>query len=74
MQRSTIAPPSAETAARAARKTQRREKFVKFLRGTRDKNGLIKLVAIYGLLLCIGFIYLYPMLHMITESFMTLSD
>ena len=49
MQRSTIAQPSAETAARAARNTQRREKFVKFLRGTRDKNGLIKLLVIYGL-------------------------
>ena len=76
MRKSSIAPLSAEAGARAAsdRKTQRREKFVKFLRGTRDKNGLIKLLVIYGLLLCIGFIYLYPILHMITESFMTLSD
>ncbi|MBR4711126.1 MAG: carbohydrate ABC transporter permease [Clostridia bacterium] len=76
MQRSITTPPSAETQARAssAKKTQRREKFVKFLRGSRDKNGLIKLVVIYGLLICIGFIYLYPILHMITESFMTLSD
>ena len=75
MRKSITAQPSAEAKAQAAdRRTQRREKFVKFLRGTRDKNGLIKLVAIYGLLICIGFIYLYPILHMITESFMTVSD
>ena len=38
-------------------------------------HGLdLGMYIIYGLLICIGFIYLYPMLHMITESFMTLSD
>ncbi len=75
MRQNTIAPPSAETEKRgAASRENRREKFLKFLRGTRDRNGLIKLVVIYGLLICIGFIYLYPILHMITESFMTLMD
>ncbi len=75
MQKSIIAPPSAEAdPAAAVRRTQRKERFFKFMRGTRDKNGFIKLLAIYGLLVCIGFIYVYPILHMITESFMTLSD
>ncbi len=76
MQKSTIAPQSAEKAPRPAstQSRMRKEKFVKFLRGTRDRNGLVKLVVIYGLLICIGFIYVYPLLHMITESFMTLRD
>lgn len=30
--------------------------------------------CIYGLLICIGFIYLYPMLYMIAHSFMNLDD
>lgn len=30
--------------------------------------------AIYALLICIGFIYLYPLLHIISTSFMTLED
>ena len=46
----------------------------KFLLGTRDKNGFLKLVAVYGLLICIGFIYLYPILYMVSASFMTLAD
>ncbi|MBQ6174978.1 MAG: carbohydrate ABC transporter permease [Clostridia bacterium] len=48
--------------------------MLKFLRGSRDKNGLIKLLVIYSLLICISFIYLYPILHMLTRSFMTLGD
>ncbi len=76
MQRSIIAPQSADKNARRSGKTAgaRKDKIVKFFRGTRDKNGFIKLLVIYGLLVCIGFIYVYPILHMITESFMTLGD
>lgn len=76
MRKGITTPPSAETAAApvSSKKGQRREKILKFLRGSRSKNGLIKLVIIYGLLICIGFIYLYPVLHMITESFMTVMD
>lgn len=76
MQRSITAPPSADKAARRSEKAgnPRKDKIIKFFRGTRDKNGFIKLLLIYGLLICIGFIYLYPILHMVTESFMTLRD
>ncbi len=76
MQKSTTAPRSAEkpNVSRDALRSARKEKFKKLLMGTRDKNGLIKLVAIYGLLICIGFIYVYPILYMISASFMTLDD
>ncbi len=70
MQRNTAVPAQPEKAARRLS----REKVQKFLVGTRDKNGFLKLVAIYGLLICIGFIYLYPVLYMISASFMTLDD
>lgn len=51
-----------------------RDKIRKFLMGTRSKNGFLKVVFIYALLICIGFIYLYPILKMLSASFMTLDD
>lgn len=79
MRKSTIAPPSAEKRTRKARAAGLRSRFtrdriVKFFRGTRDKNGFIKTFAIYALLICIGFIYLYPILKMLATSFMTQND
>ena len=76
MQRNITAPPSAEPRVRADENARRlsREKVQKFLLGTREKNGFIKLVMIYGLLICIGFIYLYPILYMVSASFMSLDD
>lgn len=71
MQRNTTAPAPAE---KTVRRKLSRERVQKFLMGTRDKNGFLKLVAIYGLLICIGFIYLYPILYMVSASFMTLDD
>ena len=71
MRKETAAPPAAE---RSARRRLSRERVQKFLLGTRDKNGFVKLAAIYGLLICIGFIYLYPILYMISASFMSLDD
>ena len=75
MQRSTTAPLSAETGKRpAASGRLSGDKVKKILLGPREKNGVIKLVAIYGLLICIGFVYLYPILYMISTSMMTLED
>lgn len=51
-----------------------KEKFRKFMLGSKEKQGFVKLVCIYGLLICIGFIYLNPILHMISTSFMSLDD
>lgn len=42
--------------------------------GTKDRKGFLPQFMIYALLICIGFIYLYPMLHMISSSFMSLDD
>lgn len=70
MQRSTTVQPSAEKPVRRIN----RDRVKKFFLGTREKNGFVKLVVIYGLLICIGFIYVYPILYMISASFMTLDD
>ena len=42
--------------------------------GTKDREGFLKQLSVYALLICIGFIYLYPILHMISSSLMTLDD
>jgi multiple sugar transport system permease protein len=42
--------------------------------GSREKDGLLKQIFVYALLICIGFVYLYPILYMISRSFMSLDD
>lgn len=42
--------------------------------GSKEKQGFVKVFCIYALLICIGFIYLNPILHMISSGFMTLDD
>jgi len=74
MRNATTVPPSGKTAPGNAAKGLNRDKLKKFLLGTRDKNGFVKTAAIYALLICIGFIYLYPVLYMVSASFMTLDD
>ena len=51
-----------------------KEKFRKFLLGSKEKEGFLKVFVIYALLICIGFIYIYPILYMVSQSFMTLDD
>ena len=51
-----------------------KEKFRKFMLGSKEKQGFVKLFCIYALLICIGFIYLNPILHMLSTSFMSLDD
>lgn len=51
-----------------------KEKFRKFLFGTKESKGFLRLFFIYALLICIGFIYLYPILYMVSKSFMSLDD
>jgi len=51
-----------------------KEKFRKFMLGSKEKQGFLKPFCIYALLICIGFIYLNPILHMISTSFMDLND
>lgn len=54
--------------------TFNKDKFRKFMLGSKEKQGFLKLFCIYALLICIGFIYLNPILHMVSKSFMTLDD
>ncbi|GAB2572035.1 carbohydrate ABC transporter permease [Gracilibacillus alcaliphilus] len=49
-------------------------KLARFLFGFNDRKGFLLKVVIYTLLLCIGFVYLYPMLYMFITSMMPLSD
>ncbi len=42
--------------------------------GTKDREGFLKQFTVYALLICIGFIYTHPILHMISGSLMTLDD
>lgn len=51
-----------------------KDKVRKFLMGSKEKEGFIKMFFIYALLICIGFIYLYPIIYMISSSFMSLDD
>ncbi len=51
-----------------------KEKFRKFMLGTKEKEGFLKVFTIYALLICIGFIYIYPILYMVSHSFMSLDD
>lgn len=46
----------------------------KILLGTKSKNGLLLQLVIYTMLISLGFIYLYPLLHMLVTSFMPLND
>ncbi|MDR2821965.1 MAG: carbohydrate ABC transporter permease [Acholeplasmatales bacterium] len=51
-----------------------KRKIKKFFFGTKDKYGFIYNLIIYGLLIIISFIYLYPLLYMISGSLMDISD
>ena len=42
--------------------------------GSKDEKGFLEQLVIYALLICIGFIYLYPNLYMVSSSFMSLDD
>lgn len=51
-----------------------KEKLHRFVFGTREKQGIGQQIVVYGLLICIGFIFLYPILYMISTSFMDRND
>lgn len=51
-----------------------KDKLRKFMMGSREQDGFAKKFIVYALLICIGFIYIYPMLYMISTSFMTRED
>lgn len=69
---------NAATRLTAARETIKKcftkEKLHRFVFGSKDKEGVGKQLVVYGLLICIGFIYLYPILYMFSTSFMNRDD
>lgn len=54
--------------------THARIKVKRLFMGVRFTDGLIYKFLIYALLLSFGYVYLYPMLYMLTNSFMTMED
>ncbi|MCF7923716.1 MAG: carbohydrate ABC transporter permease [Candidatus Izimaplasma sp.] len=55
-------------------KNRSKSRFKRFLFGMKFTDGLFFKVAIYLMLVGLGYIYLYPMLYMISFSFMTMND
>ncbi len=51
-----------------------KDKTKKFIFGSKEKQGAGKQIVVYILLISIGFVYLYPLLYMISKSFMPLND
>lgn len=51
-----------------------KEKVRKFFKGTKDKDGATKQLVVYTLLIGIGFVYVYPLLYMLSTGFMSLED
>lgn len=62
------------TAAETIKTKLTKEKIHRFIFGTKEKQGAGKQLVVYGLLICIGFVYLYPMLYMFSTSFMNRDD
>lgn len=51
-----------------------KDKVKKFFMGSKDDMGLLKKIAIYGILICVGFIFIYPIAQIISTSFMNKQD
>ncbi|MBE5876651.1 MAG: carbohydrate ABC transporter permease [Lachnospiraceae bacterium] len=51
-----------------------KDKIQRFLFGSKEQEGFLKQLVVYALLICIGFIYLYPILYMLSSSLMNLDD
>lgn len=62
------------TAAEIIKRKFTKEKLHKFVFGTRERQGIGQQIAVYGLLIIIGFIFIYPILYMISTSFMDRND
>jgi len=72
--RATSTSTQPMTVAETIKKKFTKEKLHKFIFGTRERQGLGQQIAVYGLLIIIGFIFIYPILYMISTSFMDRND
>ncbi len=73
-QRNQQRPSGSVKTASAPRRKIDRYAMKKWFFGSKDTQGVGKVAAIYGLLICIGFVYLYPLLYMIAKSLMQRAD
>lgn len=60
--------------AKALKRMYNKEKFRKFMMGSKDDMGFIKKLFVYSILICVGFIFVYPIAQIVSKSFMSLSD
>lgn len=67
-----VAMPVEKT--KAQKKAARKEYWKKKFLGSADKRGLVMSFVIYGLLITIAFIYIYPVLYMLSRSLMGKND
>ena len=51
-----------------------KDKIRKYFTGSKDREGIIPLLIKYVLLIGIGFVYLYPLLYMLSTSLMSIDD
>lgn len=51
-----------------------KERFHKLMFGTKDDMGLLKKLAVYVILICVGFMFLSPVVKVFSTSLMSLSD
>ncbi len=51
-----------------------KEKFRKIMFGTKDDMGLLKKIAVYVILICVGFMFLSPIVKVFATSVMSLTD
>ena len=72
--RATSTSTQPMTVAETIKKKFTKEKLHKLIFGTRERQGLGQQIAVYGLLIIIGFIFIYPILYMISTSFMDRND
>jgi len=73
---------TAETAVVESKKSKKqktktpwsKERFSKLLFGTKDDMGLLKKIVVYVILICVGFIFVYPMAQIVSTSLMNAKD
>ncbi|MGM0436184.1 MAG: carbohydrate ABC transporter permease [Bacillota bacterium] len=53
---------------------QAKSRMKSLMFGSKLTNGLVFKLLIYTLLVSLGYVYLYPVLYMVTNSFMSMSD
>lgn len=51
-----------------------KDRFRKIMMGTKDEMGLLKKIVVYVILTLVGFVFVYPLLKVLSTSFMSLSD